>query len=61
MGSVFGCESEDRVHCRVLGFAMLNIQASQFLVGMFVIVEGLAFSEQRQPSIISLSLTLFFS
>jgi hypothetical protein len=37
MGSVFGSGSDDRVHCRVLTFAMLNIQGSQILVGMFVI------------------------
>jgi hypothetical protein len=40
MGRVFGCGSDDRVHCRVLVFAMLNIEASQVSVGMFVICRG---------------------
>jgi len=40
MGSVFVCGSNDRVHCTVLAFAMLNFQASQVLGGMFVICRG---------------------
>ena len=40
VGSVFGCGSHNRVRCRVLAFAMLNIQVSLVLVGMFVVCGG---------------------
>jgi len=61
MGSVFGCESDDRVHCRVLAFAMLNIQASQVLVGMFVICRGarLLRTEATEHNFVFVNIFLF--
>jgi hypothetical protein len=39
-GSVFGSGSHGRVHCRLVAFAMLNIQVSPVSAGMFLFRGG---------------------
>ena len=40
IGSLFSGGSHDCVHCKFFEFAMLNIQVSLVLVGMFLVCSG---------------------